>query len=874
MKSSIIRHTTAIVALIIALFHSVTASAADTWSVNPSDYRYDMSLYLNVTFAAGEGLDYTQYDVAAFVGDECRGVAEVLPVPGGNDCLYLRARSNRESGETMTFRYRNKTTGEVKDIENVNFTFASNARLGYPSSPYEVKIVIYHDVIISTEGGGSVNESGGRLAEGTSLNLIATPDEGHYFSGWSDGSTENPRPLVVGTEDVALTATFALSQYHLTYTLDGETYKESDVLYGTTLTPEANPVKEGHTFSGWQGLPATMPAHDVEVTGNFTINSYKAVFKIGNEIIDTKTIVFGDAVTAPEAPAKEGHTFAGWQDVPATMPARDIEVKGSYTVNKYNLVYKVDGAEHKSLEVEFGTTLTAEPNPVKEGHTFSGWQGLPTTMPAHDVEVTGNFTINSYKAVFKIGDEIIDTKTIVFGDAVTAPEAPAKEGHTFAGWQDVPATMPARDIEVLGSYTVNKYAITYKVDGAEYKVVEVEFGATIVPEADPVKEGYTFSGWQGLPETMPAHAVEVTGTFSINSYKAVFKIGDDVIDTKTIVFGDAVTVPEAPAKEGHTFAGWQDVPATMPAHDIEVLGSYTVNKYALTYKVDGAEYKVVEVAFGTTIVPEADPVKEGYTFSGWQGLPETMPAHAVEATGTFSINSYKAVFKISDEIIDTKTIVFGDAVTAPEAPAKEGHTFAGWQDVPETMPAHDIEIQGSYTVNKYAITYKVDGEEYKVVEVEFGTTIVPEAAPEKEGYTFSGWQGLPETMPANDVEVTATFSINSYRLTVYLDDEIYLEKTLEYGAAIELPDPKLPTDREFEGWDIEVPATMPAHDVEIRGTTRIVSGLAAIFADSETRLTVYTTNGVQLFRDKTVREASPLLKPGIYIVNGRKLVVK
>ena len=752
MKSSIIRHTTAIVALIIALFHSVTASAADTWSVNPSDYRYDMSLYLNVTFAAGEGLDYTQYDVAAFVGDECRGVAEVLPVPGGKDCLYLRARSNRESGETMTFRYRNKTTGEVKDIENVNFAFASNARLGYPSSPYEVKIVIYHDVIISTEGGGSVNESGGRLAEGTSLNLIATPDEGHYFSGWSDGSTENPRPLVVGTEDVALTATFALSQYHLTYTLDGETYKESDVLYGTTLTPEANPVKEGHTFSGWQGLPAT--------------------------------------------------------------------------------------------------------------------------MPAHDVEVTGNFTINSYKAVFKIGDEIIDTKTIVFGDVVTAPEAPVKEGHTFAGWQDVPATMPARDIEVLGSYTVNKYALTYKVDGAEYKVVEVAFGTTIVPEADPVKEGYTFSGWQGLPETMPAHAVEASGTFSINSYKAVFKIGDEIIDTRTIVFGDAVTAPEAPAKEGHTFAGWQDVPETMPARDIEIQGSYTVNKYAITYKVDGAEYKVVEVEFGTTIVPEADPVKEGYTFSGWQGLPETMPAHAVEATGTFSINSYKAVFKIGDEIIDTKTIVFGDAVTAPEAPAKEGHTFAGWQDVPATMPAHDIEIQGSYTVNKYALTYKVDGEEYKVVEVEFGATIVPEADPVKEGYTFSGWQGLPGTMPANDVEVTATFSINSYRLTVYLDDEIYLEKTLEYGAAIELPDPKLPTDREFEGWDIEVPATMPAHDVEIRGTTRIVSGLAAIFADSETRLTVYTTNGVLLFRDKTVREASPLLKPGIYIVNGRKLVVK
>ena len=39
MKSSIIRHTMAIVALLMALFHSVAASAADTWSVNPSAYR-------------------------------------------------------------------------------------------------------------------------------------------------------------------------------------------------------------------------------------------------------------------------------------------------------------------------------------------------------------------------------------------------------------------------------------------------------------------------------------------------------------------------------------------------------------------------------------------------------------------------------------------------------------------------------------------------------------------------------------------------------------------------------------------------------------------------------------------------------------------
>ena len=322
----------AIVALLMAFFHSVTASAADTWSVNPSAYRYDMSLYLDVAFATGEKLDYAQYDVAAFVGDECRGVAEVLALPNGNNCLYLRARSNSENGEQMSFRYRDKSTGEVKDIENVNFSFKSNERLGYPSSPYEVKIVIYHDVAISAGDGGTVNESGGRLAEGTTLTLTATPAEGHHFVKWSDDVTDNPRSVTVGKEDITLAAEFALSSYHLTYTLDGTSYKESDVLYGTTLTAEADPEKEGHTFSGWEGLPETMPAHDVEVTGSFTINSYRLTVYVDNELYMDVTLEYGAPVEVPDPEIPSNREFNGWDiDIPETMPAHDVEIHGTTT---------------------------------------------------------------------------------------------------------------------------------------------------------------------------------------------------------------------------------------------------------------------------------------------------------------------------------------------------------------------------------------------------------------------------------------------------------------------------------------------------------------------------------------------------------------
>lgn len=333
MKSSIIRHTMAIVALLMALFHSVTASAADTWSVNPGDYRYDMSLYLNVSFANGDKLDNTQYDVAVFVGDECRGVAEVLPLPNGTDCLYLRARSNSESGETMTFCYRNKSTGEVKVVEKVDFAFYSNASLGMPSSPYEVKIVFYHDVAITAGEGGTVNEKGGRLAEGSTLSLSATPAEGHHFVQWSDGSTDNPRHLIVGTEDITLTAEFALSSYRLTYTLDGVSFKETDVLYGTALTAEPNPEKEGYTFSGWQGLPETMPAHDVEVTGTFSINSYRLTVYLDDKLYKDETLEYGTPIDLPDPEVAEGRVFSGWDiTVPETMPAHDVEIHGTTTI--------------------------------------------------------------------------------------------------------------------------------------------------------------------------------------------------------------------------------------------------------------------------------------------------------------------------------------------------------------------------------------------------------------------------------------------------------------------------------------------------------------------------------------------------------------
>lgn len=76
--------------------------------------------------------------------------------------------------------------------------------------------------------------------------------------------------------------------------------------------------------------------------------------------------------------------------------------------------------------------------------------------------------------------------------------------------------------KIYDSYiSADKYTITYKVDGEVYKVVTLAYGDTIIAEPNPVKDGYTFSGWSGLPTTMPAKNIEVTGSFISNGITSI-----------------------------------------------------------------------------------------------------------------------------------------------------------------------------------------------------------------------------------------------------------------------------------------------------------------------------------------------------------------
>lgn len=111
------------------------------WSVNEPDYRYDMTAYIELSLGGAVVDDYSNYEVGAFVGNECRGVAKV-DSKNGYTWLYLRIWSNEASGETIELKTYDKTTGKTyRVLETIDFV--SQSMVGQPSSPMTATVKTY-----------------------------------------------------------------------------------------------------------------------------------------------------------------------------------------------------------------------------------------------------------------------------------------------------------------------------------------------------------------------------------------------------------------------------------------------------------------------------------------------------------------------------------------------------------------------------------------------------------------------------------------------------------------------------------------------------------------------------------------------------------
>jgi hypothetical protein len=484
------------------------------------------------------------------------------------------------------------------------------------------------------------------------------------------------------------------------------------------------PVKRGFTFKGWSEIPEVMPNNDFTVNGTFDINKYKVKFTIDGKSI-TKFLEYGAKIVPPDVWPAEGEVFK-WIDMPATMPNRDIVINGEYTEVKYALIYILDGVEYRRKEYKKGEEVIPLQDPEKEGYIFSGWSDIPTTMPASYVVVHGSFIDPSqqrYQVTFKVDGEVHHIDSISLGSNLDHLKTPTKEGHTYQITNDIPIFMPKYDIVIEGTFTINSHKLVYMIDGEVYKESILEYGTPITEEVPPTIVGSAFTGWSEIPSTMPDRDVTISGSYILNGYTITYIVDGEVYEKNVFAYGKDVRPLGNLSKEGYTFSGWSEIPETMPNNDVTVVGSFTINTYKVTYMVNGSVYHTDTMAYSTPITPIDEPVKEGYTFSGWGKTPETVPAGDVIINGVFTINKYSIIYTVDGSIHYSDSIEYGEKIILLDNPIKEGYTFSGWSETPRTMPDKNVVVSGNFTINEYTVIYLVDNEVIHTDTLKYGASI-------------------------------------------------------------------------------------------------------------------------------------------------------
>ena len=230
-------------------------------------------------------------------------------------------------------------------------------------------------------------------------------------------------------------------------------------------------------------------------------------------------------------------------------------------------------------------------------------------------------------------------------------------------------------------------------------------------------------------------------------------------------------------------------------------------------------------------LPGALFTRTGHTQVGWAttdggekvyGLDDVYTKNeALTLYPVWNTNKYTITFDTTGgSEIAPITQDYGTAITAPADPTREGYTFIGWdREVPETMPAENMTVTAQWEINQYTITFDTSGgSEIAPITQNYGTNITAPADPTREGYTFIGWdKAIPTTMPAENMTVIAQWEINQYTITFDTAGGSEIAPiTQDYGTAITAPSDPTREGYTFIGWDTEIPTTMPAENITLK----------------------------------------------------------
>ena len=450
------------------------------------------------------------------------------------------------------------------------------------------------------------------------------------------------------------------------------------------------------------------------------------------------------------------------------------------------------------------------------------------------VTVTFTFTVNGETHAVLTGNQgdPVDLSSI------EAPAAPV--GMHFVGWGNVPATFDADatfEAQFANNtdtkYTVNVYNMdttgNYPATPDSTYQGAGETNSTADITADAVAaEGFSLdSAKSTLTGTIAADGSLVLSIYySRNQYTITYANTD--LEPDTYYYGATVSA-RTPEKAGYAFQGWEEeVPSTMPAQNITLTAKWNENPADYTdydIAVAAANAKKAEANYDKTYTEASRKALDAalaVDVSGKklseQGVVDAQTAAINDAVASLEVMIYNATFYVDGaeyRVVPTKV---GEQIIAPENPTKEGFVFTGWDKKVGVMGTEDVSFNAQFSAGE--VSYKVEtyvmdvngaygAADVKVVPATTGAAVSvdPEA---REGFTVAADSVLSGTVAADgSLVLKVYYSRNQYKLTV--DGA---ESMVYYGAELNIAEPTK-DHYTFAGWNVEVPATMPASDLTL-----------------------------------------------------------
>ncbi len=365
-------------------------------------------------------------------------------------------------------------------------------------------------------------------------------------------------------------------------------------IYGNPTIMQDITIPEGYTLIIEKGQILTVApdavltvSKDAAIENNGTIHgtvsyesSYKITFVVDGRIIDEQIVAHGQNADMPAIPRKNGYTQTKprWDHNGQNITS-DLVIHAVYTINRYDVIFKIDGKTVSYQTVEYGMSPDLPKLPEREGYTetkpYWDYNGEDIT---EDMTIHAVYTPDGHTVTFVADGKTVATQIVEHGKHATLPEIPAKNGYTQTAptWDDNGENITG-DTVITAVYTANKYTITFMIDGTTVDTQIVEHGKDATLPAIPQKDGCT----QIAPRwnndcTNVTSDLTVSAIYSVNTYTVTFRADGVTVATQTVEHGENATPPEIPAKDGFT-AAWDKNGEKITA-DTVISAVYTAEK--------------------------------------------------------------------------------------------------------------------------------------------------------------------------------------------------------------------------------------------------------------------------------------------------------